>query len=54
MPTATAIALGPISANETYPLELFKRISGLSDWALRGSSERSENPQDWPAEICAR
>lgn len=27
--------LGPIEANVAYPLETFKRKSGLRDWALK-------------------
>jgi hypothetical protein len=36
MPTTTAPStLGPVSFDETYDLGTFKRLSGLSDWALR-------------------
>ena len=27
--------LGPISATEVYPLPLFMRLTGLSNWAMR-------------------
>jgi hypothetical protein len=28
-------AMAPLSVHEVYPLEIFKRRSGLDDWALR-------------------
>ncbi len=28
-------ALGPIANDQTYPLETFKRLAGLSHWAMR-------------------
>ena len=38
MATATAAPrLGAISDNETYPVSVFMRLSGLSKWAMRSA-----------------
>lgn len=40
MVTATSEGLGVIEAASTYPLPLFKRLTGLSDHALRQARRR--------------
>jgi len=42
MTTATAPSerLGVISTNELYPIQLFKNLTGLSDWAFKRAQRR--------------
>ena len=40
MKTMEQPTLGAISTAETYPLPIFRRLTGLSDWAMRQAKRR--------------